>query len=309
MTRITTPFGFHSTASEVAAGIDLRGRRAIITGGSSGIGVETARALAVTGADITLAVRDVEAGAATASDITATTGNVNVHVAPIDLSDRASIAAFIAHWRGPLHVLVNNAGVMAMPETRTAEGWEMQFAINHLGHMALTLGLHDALAADGAARVVCVSSSAHMLSPVVFDDIHFAFRAYDPWLAYGQSKTANALFAVALTAHWAGDGITANALMPGAIVTNLQRYTGGGTRIAPEFFKTTEQGAATSVLLATSPLLDGIGARYFADCDEPLPLTRRVGDRGTADLTGLAPFALDPCNAERLWDVSLEFLR
>jgi NAD(P)-dependent dehydrogenase (short-subunit alcohol dehydrogenase family) len=306
MTRITTPFGFHSTAAEVAAGLDLRGRRAIVTGASSGIGVETARALAGTGAEVTLAVRDVEAGAATAADITATTGNPNVHVASLDLSKRGSIALFVEGWRRPLHVLVNNAGVMAMPETRTAEGWE-QFAINHLGHMALTLGLHDALAADGA-RVVSVSSSGHLLSPVVFDDIDFAFRPYDPWLAYGQSKAANVLFAVALTARWARDGITANALTPGAIVTNLQRYVGGTVRVAPELRKTPQQGAATSVLLATSPLLEGIGGRYFADSNEAVLVSRRIGDLGAADLASLAPFAVDPSNAERLWDVSVRRL-
>ena len=226
MKPITTQFGRHSTATEVVAGIDLFSKQAIVTGAASGIGVETARALAHTGADVTLAVRNTDAGAQTAADITATTGNQNIHVAPLDLTDRASIAKFIAAWDSPLHILVNNAGVMASPEQHTPEGWEMQFATNHLGHFALALGLHDALAADGAARIVSVSSSGHMLSPIVFDDIHFAFRAYDPWLAYGQSKTANVLFAVGATKRWFRDGITANALMPGAIATNLQRYIG-----------------------------------------------------------------------------------
>jgi NAD(P)-dependent dehydrogenase (short-subunit alcohol dehydrogenase family) len=302
MTRITTPFGFSSTAAEVAEGIDLSGKRVIVTGAASGIGVETARALAGTGADVTLAVRNTEAGAQVAADITATTGNRDVHVTRLDLTDRASIAAFVANWSGPLHVLVNNAGVMAMPEEHTSEGWEMQFATNHLGHFDLTIGLHDALAADGAARIVSVSSSAHMRSPVIFDDIHFAFRPYDPWLAYGQSKTANVLFAVGATARWAGDGITANALMPGAIATNLQRYV-GGLKAPPDWQKTPEQGAATSVLLATSPQLEGIGGRYFVDCNEAIVVTHR-----TEDMSGVAPFALDPANADRLWEVSLRQL-
>jgi NAD(P)-dependent dehydrogenase (short-subunit alcohol dehydrogenase family) len=202
MARIATRFGPQSTAAEVAEGIDLSGKRVIVTGAASGIGVETARALAGTGAEVTLAVRDLEAGARVAADITATTGNRDIHVARLDLADRASIAAFVAGWDGPLHVLVNNAGVMALPEQHTPEGWEMQFAINHLGHFALAMGLHDALAADGAARIVSVSSSAHQMSPVVFDDIHFAFRTYDPIGAYGQSKTANVLFAVEATARW-----------------------------------------------------------------------------------------------------------
>ena len=299
MTRIRTSFGFRSTAAEVAKGIDLSGRRVIVTGGASGIGVETARALAGIGAEVTLAVRDTDAGARVAADITATTGSKAIHVAKLDLTDRASITAFVAAWDGPLHVLINNAGIMACPEQRTAEGWELQFATNHLGHFALAVGLHDALAADGNARIVAVSSGAHMLSPVIFDDLHFVFRRYDPWLAYGQSKTANMLFAVGATARWAKDGITANALNPGAIATNLQRHIGGKLVTPPELQKTREQGAATSVLLAISPLLEGVGGRYFSDCNEVERVTHRP-----ADYSGVAPYALDPANAERLWEES-----
>jgi NAD(P)-dependent dehydrogenase (short-subunit alcohol dehydrogenase family) len=303
MHRITTPFGFRSTAAEVARGIDLSGKRAIVTGGASGIGVETARALAGIGAEVTLAVRDLEAGARVAADITATTGNRLVHVARLDLVDRASVRAFVAAWNGPLHILVNNAGIMACPEQRTPEGWELQFATNHLGHFALAYGLHHALAAAGNARIVVVSSSAHMLSPVIFDDIHFNFRPYDPRLAYGQSKTANMLFAVGATHHWGKDGITANSLNPGAIPTNLQRHVGGKLITPPEKQKTREQGAATSVLLATSPLLEGIGGRYFNDCNEAEPVSSRP-----PDASGVAHFALDLDNAERLWDMSLRLL-
>jgi len=304
MTRIETPFGRHSTAAEVAHGIDLAGKRVIVTGAASGIGVETARVLASIGADVTLAVRDTDAGARVAAEISASTGNRNVHVARLDLADRASIGAFIAGWTGSLHVLVNNAGVMALPDRQlTAQGCEMQFAVNHLGHFALAIGLHDALAAADGARIVAVSSSAHMLSPVVFDDLHFAFRRYDPIGAYGQSKTANILFAVAASERWAADGITANALTPGAIATNLQRHT-GGMKTPPERRKTVEQGAATSVLLATSPLLVGIGGRYFVDCNEAERVTQRTEDMG-----GVAPYALDRANAERLWDESLRLLR
>jgi NAD(P)-dependent dehydrogenase (short-subunit alcohol dehydrogenase family) len=307
MNLIHTPFGFAATAAEVAAGIDLTGRRAMVTGASSGLGVETARALAGTGAEVTLAVRDVEAGERAAKDITATTGNTAVRVARLDLTDPGSVTAFTAAWDGPLHVLVANAGVMACPEQHTPPGWEWQFATNHLGHFALATGLHAALAADGAARVVLVSSSGHQLSPVVFDDVHFAFRPYDPWLAYGQSKTANVLFAVEATRRWAGDGITANALMPGAIHTNLQRHTGGrgSGAVPPELIKTPEQGAATSVLLATSPLLAGVGGRYFADSNE----TATIDRRGAAPpLHGVARYALDPDNAGRLWTFSERLL-
>ncbi|WP_420119756.1 SDR family NAD(P)-dependent oxidoreductase, partial [Micromonospora sp.] len=267
-------------------------------------------ALAAAGADVTLAGRDLAAGRRAATDITDRTGNDRLLGAPLDLADRASVAAFVATWDGPLHLLVNNAGIMASPERRTPEGWELQFATNHLGHFALATGLHRALAAAEGARVVAVSSAAHLRSPVVFDDIHFRQRPYDPWEAYGQSKTANVLFAVEATRRWADDGIVSNALMPGAIHTNLQRYvsaeelermraaSGGGAAT----WKTVEQGAATSVLVATSPLLDGIGGRYFEDCQQAAP--NQPGTR-----TGVAAYALDPAAAERLWTVSEQTLR
>lgn len=185
---ISTPFTAQSTAAEVAAGIDLAGRRAIVTGAASGIGVETARALAAAGAEVTLAVRDVEAGERTADDIRVSTGNQQLRVAPLDLADQGSVAAFIAGWDGPLHLLVNNAGVMRTPELRTPEGWELQFATNHLGHFALATGLHPALAAAGRARVVALSSVAHLQAPMDFDDLNFRQRPYDPRTAYAQSR-------------------------------------------------------------------------------------------------------------------------
>jgi NAD(P)-dependent dehydrogenase (short-subunit alcohol dehydrogenase family) len=306
--RITTQFGAQSTAAEVIAGLDLTGRRAIVTGGASGIGVETARALASANAQVTLAVRDLEAGERVADDIAATTGNKQVLVAPLDLSDPASIGALVARWSGPLHLLVNNAGVMRLPELQlTPDGWEMQFATNHLGHFALAVGLHDALAAAGNARIVSLSSRGHLRSPVIFEDINFKSRPYDPGLAYGQSKTANVLFAVEATHLWAADGITANAVHPGAIAaTNLSRYMSpealAETRTSGMYtFKTIEQGAATSVLVATSPLLEGIGGRYFEDCNEAL-----VVDSDPSSALGVAPHALDPDAAARLWQVSVD---
>lgn len=308
--RIATPFGAESTAAEVVAGIDLGGRRVVVTGGSSGIGVETARALAGAGAEVTLAVRNREVGERIAADITATTGNPWMVVRPLDLSDPASVAAFVAGWHGPLHVLVNNAGIMASPLLRTPQGWEMQFATNHLGHFALASGLHAALAVAGDARVVAVSSVGHVAAGVDFDDIHFERRPYDPWVAYGQSKTADILFAVEATKRWASDGITANALNPGRITgTNLMRFTGGPASAPPPSdpgsvgvsYKSVEQGAATSVLLAASPLLDGVGGRYFEDCNQAEP--HRPGVR-----RGVAAYALDPEVAARLWQVSADTL-
>ncbi|MFD5828421.1 SDR family NAD(P)-dependent oxidoreductase [Lentzea sp. NPDC060358] len=292
---IETKFGFSSTAAEVAEGIDFTGKRVVVTGASSGIGVETARALAGIGAEVTLAVRDVDAGEKVARDI-----GGKVEVAPLDLTDLASVDRFARDWTGPLHVLVANAGVMATPERYTEQGWEWQFATNHLGHFALATGLHGALKAAGNARIVSLTSRGHMLSPVIFDDVHYAFRTYEPWGAYGQSKTANVLFAVEATRRWAADGITANAVMPGAIHTGLQRHI-GPSEVDPAIVKTTEQGAATSVLVATSPLLEGIGGRYFDDCAE----TRAVDHRDeTPPMRGVARFALDPDNAARLWTYS-----
>ena len=312
--RITTPFGFTSTAAEVIAGVDLSGKRAIVTGASSGIGVETARALADAGAALTLAVRNTQAGERVAAQIREGTGNGAVTVGALDLSDLSSVSAFAAAWSGPLDILVNNAGVMAIQElTLSTGGHEMQFATNHLGHFALAHGLHDSLAAAGSARIVSVSSGGHLRSPVVFDDIDYAFRDYDPFGAYGQSKTANVLFAVEATRRWAPDGIVANALMPGGIATPLQRHLPesyaaqalDAFRAAGTDFKSVQQGAATSVLLAASPLLEGIGGRYFEDCNEAV----RVDRRGKPGQGGVAPYALDPANAERLWELSLMLLQ
>jgi NAD(P)-dependent dehydrogenase (short-subunit alcohol dehydrogenase family) len=302
--RITTPFTRDSTADEILAGVDLRGRRAVITGATSGIGAETARALAAVGAEVTLAVRSMAAGARTAADIAAKTGGRRPYVAHLDLTDRSSVAAFAAAWDGPLHILVNTTGVKPLGElTRSPEGWEAQFAANHLGPFELVLGLHRALAAAGRARIVVVSSGRHLLSPVIFDDLHFAFRPYDPWLAYGQSKTANVLFTLGATARWSSDGITANALNPGDLETVHQRHLDGDPATSPDLQRAIQQDAATCVLLAASPLLEGVGGRYFEECNE----AARVAQR-TDDFHGVAPYALDPENADRLWDMSTDML-
>jgi NAD(P)-dependent dehydrogenase (short-subunit alcohol dehydrogenase family) len=300
---LTTPFGFHSTADEVISGVDLSGRRAVVTGGSSGLGMETARALANAGADVTLAVRNLDTGHEVARAIRESTHNPRVHAGLLDLSDQHSVRAFAARWRGPLHILVNNAGIMALPELRrSAEGWELQLATNFIGHFALTHHLHGALAAAKGARIVSVSSSGSLFAPVLFGDPHFRFLPYTPFVAYGQSKTACTLLAVEATRRWSQEGILANALNPGAIATNLQRHT-GGLKSPPERHKTVQQGAATSVLLAASPLLEGIGGRYFEDCREALIVTERPGD-----FSGVAPYALDPEAAKRLWDLALQWI-
>jgi NAD(P)-dependent dehydrogenase (short-subunit alcohol dehydrogenase family) len=304
MAMITSSFGRHSTAFDVVANADLTGKRVVITGGASGIGIESARAFASVGAQLTLAVRDVTAAKLVADEIHRSTGNPRIDVQFLDLVRRDSIAEFVRRWQGPLHILVNNAGVMALPTLqRTTEGWEMQFATNYLGHFELALGLHRSLAMAQGARIVSLSSSGHLLCPVLFDDLHFNFVSYDPLLAYGQSKSATALFAVAATNHWNNDGITANAVMPGAIATKLQRRT-GGLRTPVERQKSPQQGAATTLFVATSQLLEGIGGRYFEDSNEAQIVSHR-----TPDYTGVAPYALDTGNAERLWEVSTALLR
>jgi NAD(P)-dependent dehydrogenase (short-subunit alcohol dehydrogenase family) len=306
------PFDATSTAADVMNGIDLRGRQAIVTGANSGIGIETARALALAGAEVTMAVRNVDNAAGTVEAIRAAASDHggSVDARKLDLADLRSVDAFVADWSGPLHILINNAGVMALPElTRSAAGWDMQFATNHLGHFALTVGLHGALASAGGARVVSVSSIGHLFSPVVFDDLHYRFRPYDPWTSYGQSKCANALMAVGISHRWVDEGVAANAAMPGNVgETGLIRHipqdvlaaiasgSGGFALPAP---KTVEQGAATSLFLAASPLTAGVTGRYFEDCQEAHTVSERA-----QNTSGVAAYAVDPDNADRLWAVS-----
>ena len=314
---LTTPFGFSTTAAEVVEGIDLTGRRAIVTGASSGIGVETARALACAGADVTspsATSRPATAPSPTSARApAATTCASRAWTSPTWTASRA----FAAAWDEQLDILVNNAGVMAIQElTRSPQGWEMQFAVNHMGHFALALGLHGALAASGSARIVSLSSSGHLRCPVVFDDLHFRFRPYEPFQGYGQSKTANVLFAVEATRRWADDGITANAVMPGGIHTNLQRHVGGEdyiNRLRHQGgwsieLKTAEQGAATSVLVAASPQLEGIGGRYFEDCREAEVVDERTGPRAspatrstrrTPSGSGTSPWSCSPLRSSK----------
>ncbi|MDX3236625.1 SDR family NAD(P)-dependent oxidoreductase [Streptomyces sp. ME03-5709C] len=307
---ITTPFGPRTTATEVAEGIDLGGRRAVVTGAASGIGRETARVLAAAGAEVTIGVRDLAAGTRVAQEITPAGGPGSVRAAMLDLTDQACVHSFVKAWQGPLHTLVLNAGVMACPLERTKEGWELQFATNHLGHFALATGLHDALAAARGARVVTVSSVGHVNGDVLFEDVNFERHPYDPWAAYSQSKTANVLFTVEAGRRWAPDLIAVNALNPGRITTTrLGRHIGDISNSPTTFdatstdvsWKDIPQGAATSVLLAASPLLEGVTGRYFEDCNEAAP--HRPGIR-----RGVAAHAVDPERAALLWQVSVDML-
>jgi NAD(P)-dependent dehydrogenase (short-subunit alcohol dehydrogenase family) len=223
----TSRFGPDTTTSEVLEGIDLTGRNAIVTGASGGLGAETARALAEKGANVLLAARDLAKAAPVAEAIRSEAAGRSVEVAELDLTSLDSVRAFAARFNEAheeLQLLVNNAGIMACPLVRTEQGWELQFATNHLGHFRLTGLLVPALRAGAPSRVVIVSSAAHLLSPVNFDDVHFERRDYDKWVAYAQSKTANVLFARELNRRLRADGVTANALHPGVIMTELARH-------------------------------------------------------------------------------------
>ena len=305
--RDTSKFGAETTASEVAEGIDLSGKVALITGGSSGLGQETARVLAERGARVILTARDLPKGEAVAAGIRASTGNQHVEVEKLELGSLKQIRAFAERFlaRHPtLHILVNNAGVMACPPAKTADGFELQFGSNHVGHFLTTCLLAPALRRAAPSRVVSVSSRGHHMSPVVFDDIQFERRPYDKWLAYGQSKTANVLFAVGLERRLGARGVHANALHPGGIMTELSRHLQPEdlqflqARTRGMKFKSVEAGAATSVFAATAPELEGRGGLYLEDCH-----VAAVNDAADA-LDGVKSYALDPQNAERLWEVS-----
>ncbi|MCU1482721.1 MAG: oxidoreductase [Subtercola sp.] len=318
---ISTRFTATSTADDVLRGIDLSGVRAIVTGGASGIGAETARALAAAGAEVTLAVRNTRKGDAVADSIAASITPARAHAVAVavDLSDPASVDRFVQNWSGPLHLLISNAGVVTGGLERTAAGRELQFATNHLGHFALAVGLHDALARGaedrGGARIVSLSSTAHMRSNVDFGDLQFESRPYDAQLAYAQSKTANSLFAVEATRLWASDGIVANAVNPGGVATGLQRnFTPqqkaslDAAEAAGVFtYKTVEQGASTTLVAAVSPEFAHTGGHYLDDGQEAYPV---ADDATLAEHPhGVKRWALDGASAERLWAVSTQLLR
>lgn len=314
-TPLHSGFAAASTASDVVAGRDLTGLTAIVTGGHSGLGLETARVLALAGAHVIVAARD------TGKARDAVQGISGIDVEALDLMDPASIDAFATRFlaRGmPLNLLINNAGIMAPPLQRDSQGHESQFATNHLGHFRLTGKLWPALRQAGGttgARVVSVSSGGHRIAGIDFDDPHFERRGYDKWQAYGQSKTANALFAVELDRRGAAHGVRAFSLHPGAIFTPLQRHMtlddyralgaldeNGNLRSGADAgFKTVEQGAATSLWCATSPLLNGRGGLYCEDCDVAPMFSGNPQDR-----RGVSAWAVDTALARRLWDLSEE---
>jgi NAD(P)-dependent dehydrogenase (short-subunit alcohol dehydrogenase family) len=306
-------FGPDTTTADVLEGIDLNRKLALVTGASGGLGAETARALASKGARIIMTARDVAKGEEVARQIQVSTGNDDVEVEELELGSLASIRAFAERFltrHDAVQILVNNAGVMACPFAKTSDGFELQFGTNHLGHFLMTGLIVPALLCGAPARIVSVSSRGHQQSPVVFDDIHFEQRPYDKWLAYGQSKTANILFAVELERRLGSQGVHANAIHPGVIRTELARHLesedyahlrkrmpGGQLQL-----KSVEAGAATSVYAATAPELEGRGGLYLEDC--------HVAEVVNAEeaTEGVRSYALDPATAERLWSASEEMV-
>lgn len=305
-------FGPTTTATEALDGVDLGGKLAIVTGGYSGLGLAAAVALARAGAEVIVAARDRRRAAEALRDLP------QIEVESLDLAAPASIDAFADRFLAggrPLHLLVNNAAIMAAPLARDARGCESQFATNHLGHFQLTCRLAPALLRAGKARVVSVSSRAQVRWGMDFEDPHFERRDYDPWAAYGQSKTANALFAVALDARGRNGGVRAFSAHPGTIMTNLGRSLSAQALQAIGMIdargrpvvdpardrKTAEQGAATIVWCAASPSLDGLGGLYCEDCDVAMFLPADAPDGA-----GVRPWACDPVLAERLWTLSAE---
>ena len=307
-------FGPQTTAEQALVGRDLRGKVTIVTGGHAGLGLETTRVLANAGATVVIGSRDTKKAQLAVANIK------NVEVRQLDLASPGSVDRFSNEFlssKRPLDLLINNAGIMATPLMRDDRGYELQFATNHLGHFQLTAKLWEALKKSGAARVVALSSRGHARSHVDFDDPNFDKRPYDKWVAYGQSKTANSLFAVELDKRGQQHGIRAFAVHPGGILTDLSKYMTdeelsayGVQRVngvitipdpakAPFRFKTVEEGAATTIWAAVSPQLNGKGGVYCEDCDiaQPVPADSQLN-------SGVRPWAVDKAAAEALWTLS-----
>jgi NAD(P)-dependent dehydrogenase (short-subunit alcohol dehydrogenase family) len=308
---ITSPFGHRTDALEVVEGVELTGKVAVVTGAASGIGVETARALAATGATVVMPVRDRAKGERAAAEIRASHPDARLDVVELDLADLESVRRVgpqIAAAHPEVHILVNNAGVMATPQMSTAQGFELQFGTNHVGHHELFNTLLGPLFTAEGARVVALTSIGHRRSDVDLEDPNFERTPYDRWLAYGRSKTACSLFAVGVSQMYGAHGIWANAVHPGGIMTGLQQWMEDDEKRAlgwidehgqvNDRFKSPAQGASTSVWAAVGPELEGVGGLYLEDCHEAGPWSE---DRPFA---GRMDYAVDPDHAMDLWMVT-----
>ena len=312
---IGSGFGAKTPAKDVVAGLDLSGQNVIVTGGYSGIGIETVRALASVGAKVTFPPRRPDVAA---KELGAVEGDIEI--ASMDLGDVASARKFASDYVATgrqLNILINNAGIMACPLDRVGPSWERQFGVNHLGHMAMTQALLPALEKAQGSRLVALSSTAHIMSDVHWDDPHFERHDYDKWQAYGQAKSANALFALGADRRWDGHGVTAFSVHPGGIFTPLQRHLSVEEMSAlgwmnadgtiPDhikaMFKTPEQGASTATWAATSPQLNDRGGEYCEDAD-----IAQLAGPDSQRFQHAREWITDEAKADRLWDMSEKML-
>ncbi|UJR07705.1 hypothetical protein I4U23_011990 [Adineta vaga] len=313
----TTNFHAKSTALEVVKGLNanLDGKLVLITGGTSGIGVETARALATANAHVIITARDMNKGAEVVEDLKKTTGNDKIEVMELDLNSLQSVRNFVKQFRArnlTINILICNAGIMACPYSKTVDGFETQFGVNHLAHFLLATSLVPELKSGKPSRLVVVSSIANRRGGINWDDINWE-KNYDKWVAYGQSKTANILFAKQFNKLYSSEGIQAYALHPGGIMTNLVKYIPVEEQQAMGWFKedgslvdrfkNVEQGASTSVYAALAPELDNHGGEYLENC----AISQGV-NLDSKQFWGMGPHAIDMDAAERLWKLSEELV-
>ena len=315
---IISGFDSKSDADKIVKEKDLSGKIAIVTGGYSGIGLETTRALVAIGAKVIIPAKRTEVAVQNLEGIVS-----KENIVEMDLGNLNSVRKFTEDFKesfGKLDLLINNAGIMACPETRIGNGWESQFAVNHIGHFLLTKELMDTMAENDSARFVSISSSAHSLTGMLWDDIHFQSNPYDKWMAYGQSKTASSLIAIEFNRRMIDKGVSGFSVHPGGILTPLQRHlqkeemvalgwmdeNGSPSEMAKNFFKTTSQGASTTLWCATSSSLNGIGGVFCEDCD--IAKRKNEVDESLQRYFGVADWAVDTEEASKLWDVTEKML-
>ena len=316
---INSGFNSKSNAHEITKDIDLNGKIAIVTGGYSGIGLETTRELVSSGAEVIIPAKRSDVAIKNLEGIVS-----KDNVIEMDLSDLNSVKNFTDGYKenfNKLDLLINNAGIMACPETRIGNNWESQIAVNHFGHFLLTKELMDMMANNDGARFVSLSSSAHSLTGVLWDDIHFLSNPYDKWLAYGQSKTASSLIAIEFDRLMKDKGVRGFSVHPGGIITPLQRHLqkeemvalgwmkedGSPTELTKNFFKTTSQGASTTVWCATSSSLNEIGGVFCEDCD--IAKRKNEVDESMQRYFGVADWAVDIDEASKLWELTEKTLK